>query len=439
MDSETISRLLASIYAGRLVLVCGAGLSMSAPSSLPPAWQVAQQCFDTYRLKIDPGADVMMRHDLEVLAQHFADMGTLESVFIHGLVPWTVFRRPPNAGHAAVADFLVTRAAAAGLSANYDFLIEQCAISNGFDFQNALDGEEATLQARLQSPLLKIHGCATRDRSSTVWAASQLQTGIVSERITKSRDWMTANLRQKDLLVVGFWTDWEYLNGILGGVLQGATPSSITVIDPSDAGALEAKAPQLWALAHSGDVIFRHVQGQGAPALEALRLAFSKSYLRAVLAAGQAAYEDISGALCDPDWLEAPDFDAETLYALRRDAEGVPAGHPATRREPDQGELLGMFHLLLKSQGATPTAEGYTLNGRSIRVVNGAQQVLSRLRSRFIEAPVAMQADVVVAVGANDWPLPGNVVRSGRDGDFMRAAPTGAWFDTAGARAELGI
>ena len=30
------------MHAGRLVVVCGAGLSMAAPSSLPPAWRVAE-------------------------------------------------------------------------------------------------------------------------------------------------------------------------------------------------------------------------------------------------------------------------------------------------------------------------------------------------------------------------------------------------------------
>jgi len=174
LQAEVKTKLLASMHAGRLVVVCGAGLSMAAPSSLPAAWRVAEASFDKYALETDPACDPAMRHDLEALAQHFVGLHTLQSVFIESLVPWQMFVKPPNAGHAAVADFLVTRAATAALSANYDTLIEQSAVANGFDFQNSLDGDEATTRSRTQSPLLKFHGCATRDRLATVWAPSQL-------------------------------------------------------------------------------------------------------------------------------------------------------------------------------------------------------------------------------------------------------------------------
>ncbi len=140
MQAEVKTKLLASMHAGRLVVVCGAGLSMAAPSSLPAAWRVAEASFDKYALETDPACDPAMRHDLEALAQHFVGLHTLQSVFIESLVPWQMFVKPPNAGHAAVADFLVTRAATAALSANYDTLIEQSAVANGFDFQNSLDG-----------------------------------------------------------------------------------------------------------------------------------------------------------------------------------------------------------------------------------------------------------------------------------------------------------
>jgi hypothetical protein len=237
------------------------------PSSLPAAWSVAEASFDKYALETDPDCDLAMRHDLEAFAQHFVGLHTLQSVFIESLVPWHMFVKPPNAGHAAVADFLVTRAAAAALSANYDTLIEQSAVANGFDFQNSLDGDEATTRFRTQSPLLKFHGCATRDRLATVWAPSQLGEPPIADRIAKSKTWMAANLRQKDLLVIGFWSDWAYLNTVLGTVLDGLAPLSVTVIDLADAAALQAKAPDLWGLANGPQVEFRHVQESGAEAL----------------------------------------------------------------------------------------------------------------------------------------------------------------------------
>jgi hypothetical protein len=168
------------MHAGRLVIVCGAGLSMAPPSNLPAAWSVAEKSFDKYRLETDPACDPAMRHNLEAFAQYFVHRHTLQSVFIEALVPWTEFVRQPNPGHAAVADFLVTKGIAAALSANYDMLIERCAIDTGFDFQSSLDGEEATVRARTQAPLIKFHGCATRDRSATVWAPSQLNEPPVS-------------------------------------------------------------------------------------------------------------------------------------------------------------------------------------------------------------------------------------------------------------------
>lgn len=439
MDPQVKSRLLASMLAGRLVIVCGAGLSMAAPSSLPPAWRVAQDCFDYYQNNVDPNIDPAMRHDLEALALHFADLGTLQSVFIQVLVPWGDFVKPPNAGHAAVADFLVTKAAAAALSANYDMLIEQCAIANGFDFQNALDGDEATLRSYTQGPLLKFHGCANRDRPATVWTASQLDVPPISQRIALSKTWMAANLRQKDLLVVGFWSDWDYLNALLETVLDGLAPMSVTLVDPSPIAALEEKAPALWTLAHGEGVTFSHVQESGAAVLDELRQGFSVNYLRGMLAAGRTAFEQSSGAPCDPAWLAVETYDSETLYHLRRDAEGVPAGRPATRAKPEQCEVLGAFHLLLRSAGAIQTPEGYLHAGRSVRVVNGAGAVLSQLRGRFAEAPAIARSDVVIAPGATDWAMPNNVVREGRPGDFVRPAPANNWYDLERGRAELGL
>jgi hypothetical protein len=427
------------MHAGRLVIFCGAGLSMAPPSSLPAAWKVAEACFDEYRLNIDPGVDPDLRHDLEALAQHFADTNRLQSVFIESLVPWTDFVRPPNAGHAAVADFLVTKSAVAALSANYDTLIERCAVENGFDFQNSLDGEEATVRSRTQGPLLKFHGCASRDRGATVWTSSQLAVQPIADRIDRSKEWMAANLRQKDLLVVGFWTDWEYLNGVLATIVEGLSPLSVTVIDLADTQSLEEKAPSLWALAHNEGVSFTHVQESGADALDELRNAFSVNYFKQLLASGQATFEETCGIGCDLSWLDIDQFDSDTLYGLRRDAEGVPAGKPATLNRPEKCELLGAFHLMLRRAGAVQTPQGYLLGNRAVRVVNGAGVALSKVKARFAEAPVLDSGDIVVAPGATNLPVPSNVVREGQAGSFMRPASASRWFDLNDGAVELGI
>jgi hypothetical protein len=420
-------------------MVCGAGLSMAPPSNLPSARRVAEICFDAYSLTADSECDPALRQNLEDLAEHFAVLHTLQTFFIAHLVPWQDFVRPPNVGHAAIADFLITRAAAAAVSSNYDTLIERRAWDYGADFQCSLDGDEASLHAHTQAPLLKVHGCALKDRLSTVWARSQLHERTIADRIAKSKVWLDANLRGRDLLIVGFWSDWQYLNQILGSALEDVAPLSVTVVDPSSLDQLSEKAPDLWALAHKPQVIFGHVQESGADVLDELRRAFSTNYLRKILAAGRGTFEEITGEVCARAWLEIADFDSETLYGWRRDAEGVPSGKPARQIRPGNKEALGYFHLLLRRAGATQDWDGYRLNGRTIRVLDGGSAILSSLRTRFIEAPTTGAADIIVAVGAMDLGLPDNVVRSGRAGDVMRPAAVGKWYDANGARAELNI
>lgn len=427
--------------AQRLIVVCGAGLSMGKPSSAPSAREVAQICFDKYVASTGVAVAAPLRDDLEKLADYFFDKGTLQSVFIASLVPWQRFVRRPNAGHAAIADFLWIRAAAAALSSNYDNMIERHAWDCYADLAPSLDGSSATARASIHSPLLKFHGCQFCDPNLTVWTKQQLHDPVIGNRIESSRVWMEANLQHKDLLVVGFWSEWAYLNEILGKVVAGIAPTSITVIDPSDSAALEAKAPNLWALAHTPGVVFNHVKEYAEVALDELHRAFSQAYLRKLLNSGKATIEaERGGVACDPNWLTPPNLSAAELYGLRRDAEGAPSTKPAQLREPMPGNLLGMFHLLLISAGATANAGGYQLAGQQIRVINGANTDLSTLQEAFSdEPPTVSNADIVVGVGAVDLPYPPSVMRAGTPGGVIRGAPVGKWLDLASARNQLNI
>lgn len=421
------------------MILCGAGLSMAPPSSLPSAWSVANSCYDRYVLSIDPACPLALRDDLEAFAEIFVELGNLQTVFIEKLVPWNEFVRPPNPGHAAVADFLITGLAASAISGNYDNLIERRAHDYGADFLPSLDGDEATVRATHHSPLLKYHGCSVRDRRATVWAKSQLAGDpVVADRIAKTKVWMAANLREKDLLVVGFWSDWAYLNDILGEAMRDVAPLSITLVDPSPEVTLQAKAPDLWDLAHANHVTFSHVQRSGADVLDELRRAFSENFLRKVLHAGREFLETQTGAACDPAWLQAPSLASEDLYAWRRDAEGVPVTAPATKRSPSGAEVLGFIHLLLRRAGAVPTAYGYDLGGRKIRVINGAGSFLSTVKDRFKEPPFG-EADFVICAGAEDFGLPGHVVRPGSPGSIVRPGATATWLDAPSARREFHI
>jgi hypothetical protein len=241
------------------------------------------------------------------------------------------------------------------------------------------------------------------------------------------------------VLVVGFWSDWDYLNAVIESALVDVDPLSVTVIDPSPVQALEQKAPGLWRIAHAENVTFAHVPASAADALDELRQAFSLSYVRQVLAAGRAIFEEESGRPCDPSWLDAGGLNSEALYDWRRDAEGVPRTRPATLCKPTNPEALGFFHLRLRRAGAVPQAGGYELNGRAIRVVNGAGIVLSSMRAMFVEPPSAFAPEVVVAVGAVDLGVPANVVRSGRVDDIIRPGAGGKWLDLSSALEELEI
>jgi hypothetical protein len=137
--------------------------------------------------------------------------------------------------------------------------------------------------------------------------------------------------------------------------------------------------------------------------------------------------------------IEAPDLPSETLYGLRRDAEGVPSTLPARQKDPPTTELLGFFHLLLRAAGAVPVAEGYTYGGRTIRVVNGSGAFLSTVRDRFKEPPALRSADLVACVGAKDQGLPGHLVRRSIPGHIIRTASRAVWLDIDAARRELGI
>jgi hypothetical protein len=85
----------------------------------------SNECYDRYsHIKVLPAA---MRDEIGKLAGHFYGTAEFESVFVGSLVPWNELVGQPNDGHAAVADFLVSRAAAAALSANFDTLIGSAA------------------------------------------------------------------------------------------------------------------------------------------------------------------------------------------------------------------------------------------------------------------------------------------------------------------------
>ncbi|HVL69394.1 MAG TPA: hypothetical protein VM364_19205 [Vicinamibacterales bacterium] len=426
------------MQANNLVLLCGAGLSVPAPSNLMSAVRVARTCYDKYApTEVLP---VPLRDDPDALAAHFYTSGQFTSVFIGNLVPWNDLTGSPNAGHAAVSDFLITRAAHGALSANFDTLIENWAAENKVLMRGALDGHEAIAFAQSTSPLLKFHGCLVRAQPQTLWTQQQLQDPLIQQRIDSCSAWMNLNLPGKDLLVVGFWSDWGYLNQILANALTGPAAGSVTVVDPLDQAELQVKAPVLWGTLTGLSAQFQHVQASGNDVLEELRIGFSKVWLRKFFQLGKPLIE-AQGASCSSDALEpGAELGCDDLYNLRRDAEGVPYHRAAQKKEPAPDAAQAAYtHLLLLGANASRKGSWYEHGGRTIRVVQGAGQGLSVVQERYSEAPALEQADIVVCAGSIDLGVPGKVVASGEGSSMVRPARGGEarWLTLEQARAEL--
>jgi hypothetical protein len=435
-DDPTRTRLLGSIEANHLVLLCGAGLSVPAPSGLMSAVQVSRTCYDKYLpIMALPAA---MRDNVEQLAEHFYNNGEFESLFLGTLVPWNDLVGQPNKGHAAVADFLICGAAEGALSANFDPLIEHWANNRKIAMLGALTGQEATIFGRDCGPLIKFHGCLNRDRNRTLWAKAQLAERAVADRIASCSHWMELTLPGKDLLVVGFWTDWGYLNDVIANALNVNPFGSVTVVDPKSAADLQATAPTLWARLTAGTAHFQHVPASGADALEELQTAFSKIWAKKFYALGKTMLEADGKHYSAVD----PVMTCEELYSFRQDAEGIPYNRAAKLKAPSAGAAAAaFFHLLLIEAKAARRGSWYEYGAKIVRVVQGAGEAISTVRERYKEPPATRQPDLVVCAGALDIPIPGHLIASGAGASVVRPSAGGGipWLTLEQARGELTI
>jgi hypothetical protein len=368
-------------------------------------------------------------------------VGVFTSLFISALVPWDELVGPPNKGHAAIADLLICRAAHGALSANFDPLIEQWSAERKVAMQGALNGAEAVQFAIRSNPLLKLHGCLNRKKEETLWTQGQLQEAPIADRVANCSAWMSVNLPGKDLLVVGFWTDWSYFNDVLAAAIAVQNFSSVTVVDPAASANLQAKAPALWNRLAVAGAPFSHVQASGADALDELRTEFSKVWARKFFQLGM-PFMSPGAPPCNSTALVPATLSCDQLYDLRRDAEGLPYNRAAKQKAPPATAAKAAFtNILLRQAGATQAGSFYTHGGRTIRVVNGAGQVLETVRESYREPSSAHQADIVICAGADALGTPGNIISAGRGASIVRPARGGTsrWLTFDDARAELGL
>lgn len=418
------------------MFLCGAGLSIPSPSDLVSAVEISKRCYD--RWAATETLDPILRNDIDRLSGYFHARGNFR-VFI-GLVPWNDLVGTPNKGHAAIADLLITRGALATLSANFDTMIERWAESRKVAMRGALNGQEAAEFATKTSPLVKFHGCLYRDQENTLWTKAQLMEAPIQTRVETCSEWMKLNLPGKDLVVVGFWTDWGYLDDVLAEAYATGGARSVTVIDPSPTTFLETKAPKLWEKLTSMSQVFKHVQASGDDALDQLRTAFSKSWARKFYALGQPLVLNNGGTI--PTAATHDTLTGEELYNLRQDAQGVPYNRAATWKAPEQNASQAAFiHMKLLDAGARQQGAWLEHGGRTIRVINGAGQGLVDVQAQYREPTTILQPHVVVCAGAVNLGVPARVIASGRGASMIRPTPGGstAWLTLEEALVELAL
>lgn len=405
-----VSLALASLLNDRLVLLAGAGLSMSPPSSLPSAAALAHIAKQKYESIY--GTAVPVPPGIDEQAEFFFQRGELSTVYFRTLIDPHAFAGQPNPGHAAVADLLLIRALQAAVTTNVDTLIETAGQYQYGQVGVGLDGHAIAALPPGVAPLLKVHGCRSSDMSNMVWARGQLTTEPVATRIARSAQWLSTNLLNRDLLVVGFWTDWSYLNAVLAVTLNGVNPSRVIVVDLAPGADLPQKAPALFELGNRAGNGFHHVQASGADFLADLRLRFSNAFVRQVLHAGIQAFTDRKGTPPNPAWAEASGTDNETMWTVRRDLEGSLPNVPAKQAKPFEDPLVGQTLLELQARGAVSDGPYWNLDGTRIRVLKAARP-LHRVQKEFErETPPATAPDLVIAVGAEAQLLPASIVRA---------------------------
>jgi len=432
-----VAKALDALFADRLALLCGAGLSMAAPSLLPNAAALAakaKQKYDaTYGAERDP-----LPQSIDDQAEFFFQRGELATVYLRTYIDHDAFAAEPNSGHFAAADLLLTGAITTAVSTNVDTMIET---AGNMLFGQVGAGVSRTRVAGLGpdvSPLLKIHGCWS-DPPGTVWAAGQVAAEPIKTRIEECAAWLNNRLLDRDLVIVGYWTDWDYLNQVLETSLGAVNPGRVIVVDPCETASFEAKAPALFALGQRATQEFCHVRSSGDVFLDRLRVGFSRAFVRRVLHAGAASYTAHAGAAPDNGWLEPASSDAEVLWRIRRDLEGRNPNEPAKARVPIEEPLLGMTLLQLQAQGANPDGSYWNLGGRRVRVMRTANRPLHEVEAAFARetAPV-VAPEYVIAVGAEALPLPPSFARGSGTGSIARGTAS-RWLSRVDAVAELGL
>jgi hypothetical protein len=389
-----------------------------------------------YNAKV-PGAPLSA--DIEQQAEYFWNRHELATVFIRTLIDQHIFAGRPNAAHFAVADFLLTNAADFAISANVDGMIETAGNMLFGLIERGVSAAEVAGVGAGVAPLLKIHGDWVQDRDNTFWTEEQLKAPPLDTQIPAAAQWARQKLMNRDILVVGFFTDWDYLNTILADALQTVAPANLIVVDPDDPGNLQTKAPNLFAVGQAAAGRFCHVQEYGDVFLKRLRIFFSQAFVRQTLHAGAPSFEAAKAAAPAAHYLEPTEQDPKMLWRIRRDIEGCLPNRPASMREPPNEPQVGLTMLELLHAGADWSEALFALGSEKIRVLRASGKFLHEVEAQYErdDAPVSAP-NAVVAVGSEDLGLASHIARPTSSPSIARG-PRPRWLTRADAAAEFGL
>lgn len=434
---EGIRAAFDSAVSGRLTLLAGAGLSMAPPSSLPSAAQLAIEAKRRYT-ELYGVTDPPFPDSIDDQAQYYFERGELATFFLNRLVDRHAFAGEPNEGHFAIADLLLVNAIRTAVTTNLDALIENAGSQLRGQVSVGVDENLLAIEDERAGPLLKIHGCRVIDPANMVWARGQISVPPVNDRISWSSTWLQGRLTNKDLLIVGYATDWDYLNDVLERALGAVNPSRVIVVDLADEVAFQGKAPQLHRIASSSGQHL-HVRASGDAFLAGLREQFSRAFIRGVLHSGASVVEESRAVPAHVKDLPVG-IDNKTLWQIRRDLEGCLPNNPCQMSAPPGTEQsVGMTLVEMRLAGAVLEGAYWRLQERLVRVIRCPNAALHRVKESYRRemAPVAAP-DFVVAVGAEACQLPGNIARPSGDGSIARGADP-QWLTRTEAVEEFGL
>lgn len=432
LDSELADSLLLSIENDQLVALVGAGLSMSSPSEIPSAVDLAQICGEKFHEYTGTDLPDHLNSNIEEMANHFIDRNEFQSVFIDQLVPWDRFSSKPNSGHEAIADFLECKVLEFTVTTNVDTLIELAARNIGErDFRATVDGQDVNRASWRHAPLLKLHACNQRDRYNTIWSRRQFEGDAAVSRLGAFKKWLGGHLIERDIVIIGYWTDWDYLNDLLIESVSDHEPRRVITVNPSTQDELRGKASGLWEWATGKGVDFQHLQMSGDEFLDDLRRRFSQRYIARLLENSHQTYKALTGKQFAGALDHSQDASTHDLYARRRDSCGVSENGVVRSKRPENDQmLLGAIHLILVEEGAAMEGSHFVHNKTRYRVIRGSGQVLSKLKEQFSREPLnPLPADITVCAGAwDDGGAPDNIVRKRRAHDIVRPTTSGEWI-----------